>query len=325
MLLLVGAAAVGLFALGLLLRGAEGHWQMAVSLHGLSVVIACLAARFLHGSRQAWVADLPLLIGLVAAIPGLGILLWGFLALQFRNIRPPAVAVDLVVGSGPELTRRHAPVPAPGTRQSVLTTLRAKDAPERRGSILALRSVPPRSAIPVLQRAIQDSDEQVRLMAQTHLQQILAGLETNIKKMEAVHSSGGGTTAEALLQLAEHYHELVFLGLGSEESKSIYLGRAIELLEQALATKPNEAASFLLYKCLLKLGRLDEAEQRLNLLRRGGMSQEMLLPWEAELHYERRDWTNLLRVVHELKGQSLPVRLRDVVEFWTSNRRAEAG
>ena len=49
----------------------------------------------------------------------------------------------------------------------------------------AISLVEPKKALPLLQKAIQDSDEQVRLLAQTLFNQIIAGLKTEVGFREA--------------------------------------------------------------------------------------------------------------------------------------------
>ena len=201
--------------------------------------------------------------------------------------------------------------------RSVADILNGKDDVARRAAILALRVVEPKKALPLLQKAIQDSDEQVRLLAQTQFNQIIAGLEGRVKTLEA-DLAKPPRHLNKLLLLAEQYHELVYLGLATDETQTIYLGRAMELLEEAGKQSPdNTAVRFLLAKCALRSGRLDQARASIEFLRRKGWQAEVLTPWEAEIAYLERDWPRLAQMLRQLDTEgNTPGVLRGSLEFW---------
>jgi thioredoxin-like negative regulator of GroEL len=209
------------------------------------------------------------------------------------------------------------------TPRSVAEILNSKDNVARRTAILALRVVEPKKALPLLQKAIQDSDEQVRLLAQTQFNQIIAGLEGRVKTLEA-DLARPPRQLNKLLLLAEQYHELVYLGLATDETQTIYLGRAIELLTEASGLAPdNTAVRFLLVKCALKSGRHDQARAGLQFLRTKGWQPEVLGPWEAEIAFLERDWEQLTRTLHRLEDAGVtPGALRGPVDFWLATAQA---
>jgi tetratricopeptide (TPR) repeat protein len=203
------------------------------------------------------------------------------------------------------------------TPQSVLDILRGRDANLRRRAVLALRAVDPKRALPVLQKAIQDSDEQVRLQAQTQLNRILSRLELRVKRCEASLAKSTPEPAQ-LLELAELYHELVFLGLSSEETEQIYLGRAIELLEQALNAQPDfTSARLLLLKCFVKSDNAARAEACLEQLLEAGLRRESLAPWRAEIQFQQRNWGQIRATLETIRGRGAPdARMQGILEFW---------
>ncbi len=207
--------------------------------------------------------------------------------------------------------------------RSVAEILNGKDSVARRSAILALRVVEPRKALPLLQKAIQDSDEQVRLLAQTQFNQIIAGLEGRVKTLEADLVTPPRHLNKLLL-LAEQYHELVYLGLATDETQTIYLGRAIEVLEEAARLAPDHAAArFLLVKCALKCGQLDKVREGIKFLRTKGWQPEVLGPWEAEVAFLERDWELLARTLQRLEAEgATPGALRGPAEFWLQPAKA---
>ena len=196
----------------------------------------------------------------------------------------------------------------------------------RRKAILALRAVDQRQALPVLQKAIQDGDDQVRLLAQTQYNKILAGIELSVKGLEAEIQKGSPTVVR-LLQLAEQYHELVFLGLSSEETQVIYLGRAIELLALAVQQQPDHTgARLLLLKCLVRSRKLEAAEVELGELKKRGVRQEILMPWDADVRFQRRDWSSLMDCLKTMKAnRARDARLGTHIDFWLGGDDADDG
>ena len=207
--------------------------------------------------------------------------------------------------------------------QSIIEILHGASPKARRNAILALRDVEPRKALPLLQKAIQDSDEQVRLSAQTQFNKIIAGLELAIKQLEA-DLARGPHTAGRLQHLAEQYHELVYLGLSSDETKKIHLDRAIELLEEAARLAPDAPGiPFLMMRCFLKNGDVPRARKCLQQLQARGWGRELTIGWEAEIHFLERDWAALGKCLRQLQTTpSTPAALRETVEFWLGSAPA---
>jgi hypothetical protein len=320
--LLSWALSLGLDVLAVLAftgRGlAVGHGVAeALAWHGLALAAVAGAgwawadaAR--HGSR--WVLP-ALCVGFCAPAPGAGHAV--ALAIGWVSCSQPAgrEEPDYCFGDTDALTE-IIPDDTPRSPQSVLAILRGRDIDLRRRSILALRAVDSRRAVPVLQKGIQDSDEQVRLLSQTLLHQVAHRLEFRLKAREAELATGVALPAR-LIELAELYHELVFLGLSSEETEVIYLDRAVALLDQALRDAPGDPGALrLLLRCHLRREESAPAWKCLADLRAAGVAPEALVPWEAELLFLDRDWLRLRSVLSQGRAEfTTDNRFRRVVDF----------
>lgn len=286
--------------------------------HGLAVVFGALGliGWLPESYRRTGYTYYALLAGFTACLPFVGLLFllsFGYI-LRFQPVERPER--KYIFGERQVLT---TPTQAPikqGAR-SVLDILSGTDNFVRRKAILALRQVEPKKALPVLQKAIQDSDEQVRLLAQTQFNKTLANLESAIKTMEAALTQGPRERGR-LIQLAEQYHELVYLGLSSEETQTIYLNRAIELLEEALASQPtNQPVQLMLLKCSVKNGDLVRAQKYLQGLQVQGYRQELLAVWEAEIYFQQRDWKSLGDCLRRLRESAINnPRMQAQIDFW---------
>ena len=258
-----------------------------------------------------------LVIGFALPLPVVGpLFLVGYRLLLLMK---PARNIEskYILGTTKYLTLARHELDEAEEPRSVAEILNGKDNVARRSAILALRAVEPKKALPLLQKAIQDSDEQVRLLAQTQFNHIIASLEGRVKSLEAELATPPRHLNKLLL-LAEQYHELVYLGLATDETQTIYLGRATELLEEAARTAPdNTSVRFLLAKCALKSGQLDKARACIQFLRKKGWQAEVLVPWEAEIAYIERDWETLAMTLRKLDADGAASGvLRGPVEFW---------
>lgn len=328
MSLLVLAPVSALAALALEILGVKALLAPApitgevLLLHWLAVAasLPAFAAIFPEGSRRSGAAFYALIIGLAASAPVLGFLLvlgWrGLLGLRVNQ----GENKELVIGTREFLTEPESETLAPAAPQSILEILQGATPQARRAAILALRDVEPRKALPLLQKAIQDSDEQVRLMAQTQFNLILAGIEGAIKSLE-VELSAGARPLEKIVRLAEQYHELVYLGLSSDETMRLHLQRAIELLNEAGAKAPNNANTlFLLLRCHLRLEDAAKSRAVLKAIKSRGWGGAFTHGWEAEICFLERDWTGLAVALRRLEsGGDTPAPLRGMVEFWLAS------
>jgi len=293
--------------------------------HFLALLAAVPALRLIFPEeyrRLRWTFA-ALVVGFALPLPVIGPLF--LLGYRLLLTMEPARNVEskYVLGTTQYLTLpRHEPAEHEEPR-SVAEILNGKDDVARRAAILALRVVEPKKALPLLQKAIQDSDEQVRLLAQTQFNQIIAGLEGRVKTLEADLATPPRHLNKLLL-LAEQYHELVYLGLATDETQTIYLGRAIELLEEAGQQAPDSTAvRFLLVKCALKSSRLDQARAGIQFLRKKGWQPEVLGPWEAEIAFLERDWELLATTLQRLEAEgATPGALRGPAEFWLQTAKA---
>jgi len=273
--------------------------------------------------RQHPITLTALIYGFALPLPVVGPLLLVGFRLIVRREEADYTEASFVVGTTQYLTLPKDEEFENESPRSVAQILNGNDQDARRAAILALRVVEPKKALPLLQKAIQDSDEQVRLLAQTLFGQIIANLEGEVKNLEAELKDNPHWSKQLLL--AEQYHELVYLGLASDETETIYLDRATELLEAAQKMAPeNTSIRFLLLKCLLRNGRHDEAERRLRHLESLGWRQEITLPWTAEIQYLKRDWNGLRETLRRLQQSeaTAPV-MQGAIDFWLNPARLE--
>ncbi len=293
------------------------------TLHALALIAAAIAFhRWLPASYgKARLTFAAMLSGFCLPLP-----LVGQIAIaSFRRVLDQEVKENsdrhYVVGTREAVTMHESFENVVTNPQSIVEILQGHDAHSRRNAILALRKLDARCAIPVLQKAIQDSDEQVRLLAQTQFNKIMAGLEVGIKKIEAELQSGE-RSIDLLIRLSELYNELVYLGLSSDESMQLYLERSAELLEEARQIAPEDLnISMNLLRCQVKLGNIAAARERLGFLYSKKYNRDLLSPWESDLLYQDHDWPALVKSLEALTPHPGRIILLDPqINFWIEGK-----
>lgn len=317
---LLGALGCDTYALLAFLKKVNLSSGAGFGLHLVAIALAWVAF-FLTmplSYRKQLLTSTALIIGFLLPLPIIGLLaILGFRLLFL--IRPSQDASkSYMLGSRQYLTLQRFDDPTSGrTQRSILDILGGRDNELRRTAIMALRAVEAKKSLPVLVKAIADSDEQVRLLAQMQFNKIIANLELTIKKMEAEISTSA-PPAGKLVELAEQYHELVYLGLSSDETEQLYLNRAIELLDRAIQVEPdNKSTKFFLLKCLVKRGETARAEQLIEELIAQGFQADFLRIWEADIDFQRRDWPALEKALQMMRAsKNTDPRLGGLIEFW---------
>lgn len=299
--------------------GLDGTALKAAALHLAAIPFGAFAVWHLlpeyYRSRKKTFAAFILGFGL--PLPCLGFLfLCGFgLLLKQRPSEDPSK--KYFFGERQALSPpKFSPLKGASSR-SVLEIMNARDNEPRRRAVLALRNLDPKQSIPVLVKAIQDSDEQVRLLAQAQFDKLIEDLEYGVKKIET-EMMNSKVTASKMIHLAEQYHELVYLGLGSEETENFYLTRAIALLKRALETEPEHTqARFMLLKCCVKSRQVKDARDCIDKLKAGGYQPEFLAAWESDVCFQARDWEGLNAILNRMRNRwRTDARMGEIIDLW---------
>jgi hypothetical protein len=170
-------------------------------------------------------------------------------------------------------------------------------------------------AIPLLERALKDPSDEVRLLAYA----LLDGKERIIQaQIEAERERP--RTAESDARLAHLHFELVYRGLVRGDGARRALTAALDHANAAGASARHAPEVHLLRgRILIALGRADEAEAALEEAVSRGAAAQTVLPHLAEAAFLRSDWSAVRRRLQALS--SVPGgagRLPQVTSYWTS-------
>ncbi len=295
--------------------------EVALSLHVASAAVAAFAALLQvpitaqHPKLLTW--GLSLLLCL--SVPLLGVLLTlsaqiGF-AFRAKHKVEPVLAVDEPVFSVQRASaQQRRKVSA---RVNVMDT--SLSASERINAQLALQDAPGKISADLLRSLLTDSVEDIRLLAYG----LLDGKEKKISQRILTEQEQLKTTNEpqevyaAHRRLAELNWELIYQRMVQGDMRRYSGDQSMEHARQALAIKPDDAGLwFLCARVLLSQERPDGAEHALNHARSLGMPEVQLLPYYAEMAFERRDLNKVQLNLSQLKEKPSSKTLGAAYEYW---------
>ena len=251
-------------------------------------------------------------------LPGLGLLF----ALFFRKIeetafKPTDEGHFMTWGTDVDF-ESSLPEQTTLSTHSIVKILQGHNVGLRRSSVLALRDLPPHLAIPLLRKALLDSDEQVRIYAQNLLAEILGGFDLGVKKLEHELAEHPGDV-QRMLRLAEYYYELVYLNIASDdEAVAHYLGKALAVVGDAYSKAPkNRILITHALRYSLRLRDVGAAQIWLARLQSMESTRAAVLPYEIELAYLTRDWQRLRDLFDEFRNShGANPRIDRLADFW---------
>ncbi|ABK45471.1 hypothetical protein Mmc1_2980 [Magnetococcus marinus MC-1] len=177
---------------------------------------------------------------------------------------------------------------------------------------------------PVLNRALNDPDNSIRVQAATaatfvengFLKQAMA-LEEQLKEAPE--------NAEILLALASHYDDYAYTGLLDFEREQQNRDKAIELYQlYLLEDKDNTRVHNALGRNLLKNERFEEARTFLEHLLQEGHAPKSLYLWYMECLFHLQDYDALGeaadQLVEKYGDMAFPAHIMETVLFWHHRR-----
>jgi polysaccharide biosynthesis protein PelE len=298
-----------------------GGLEAALGLHLASASLAALAAllQVPANARQPKLLTWGLSFLLCLSVPMLGTLLTlsaqiGF-AFRTKHKVEPILAVD-----EPEFSVQRA---SAQQRRKVSARVNVMDtslsAGDRINAQLALQDAPGKISADLLRSLLTDSVEDIRLLAYG----LLDGKEKKISQRILKEQEQLKTTDEpqevyaAHRRLAELNWELIYQRMVQGDMRRYSGDQSLEHARQALEIRPDDAGLwFMCARVLLSQDRPDAAEHALKHARDLGMPDVQLLPYYAEMAFERRDLKQVELNLSRLKEKPSSKSLGAVYEYW---------
>ncbi|MGF1681503.1 HEAT repeat domain-containing protein [Photobacterium makurazakiensis] len=186
--------------------------------------------------------------------------------------------------------------------------------PERRLlAVGAIRYLPRQHAVPLLQLALKDLTDDVRLLAYASLE----GIETQINESLSLFKKQlkNKPTAIKAYEVAQQYWELCYLGIAEGILRKHYLEQAEEYLIQSSQLQDSASTNLLMGRVLLQQHRPEEAVSHLQKALNGGLLVKQVAPYLAEAAYICGDYQTAKQYIAyfpEMKGE----KLSQIKEYW---------
>ncbi|WP_141226238.1 tetratricopeptide repeat protein [Photobacterium sanguinicancri] len=188
------------------------------------------------------------------------------------------------------------------------------DDPERRLlAVSAIRHLPKPQAVPLLQLALKDLSDDVRLLAYASLETIESQINEAISLFKSQFQYR--EQASKAYEIAQQYWELCYLGIAEGALRKHYLEQAEHYLTLANHLSANASTFLLLGRVMLEQQRPDEAIKYLTQAMDGGLRIKQVAPYLAEAAYETGDYETTKYYIGyfpEQKGE----KLSQIKEYW---------
>lgn len=176
------------------------------------------------------------------------------------------------------------------------------DAGKRLMAVLATTKLLNRDAIPLLRLALQDSEDDVRLLAYALLDRKEYSISYHIESQEQLLENATADRKATLHQsIAQNCWELVQLQLAQNEIEAHLLKKAQEHLEAALILMPKRAGLYFLQgQISLRQDDLDEAVSAFRHAEQFGIDRSQIETYLAEIHFLRKNLMLLKRAAGQI-------------------------
>lgn len=193
---------------------------------------------------------------------------------------------------------------------------------KRLSAVLETRRMSSREAIPILKLALKDSADDVRLLAYSMLDSKENEINLKIRTLlEELERTPAEQHPSLHASLAQHYWELVYLGLAQGSVLAHMLNSAQRHVDFAIQGQPTSQAWLLAGRIALEQQRLDAAEQAFAETERLGMDAAQLASYRAEVAFCRRDFAAISGWLEQLNPddrQRLP--FSSLARYWASSK-----
>lgn len=322
-----------------LLDGGNSSERLAAyfALHAVASAMITLLAWMLlpaHLKKPRW-AVLALLFSFDFFIPGLGVVCM-VVVLHVATRYPSVVRSERYVEieepkfyANEKEKREQSDVRAGYARRILRDPAQHVDVKLR--VLIALQSMRPKVAIPLLQGLLADPSEDIRLLAYSMMDAWEKDITTRLQSAQAqlekalLDGADKPTDEQKLKQisarrkLAELYWEQVDSGLARGDLRVFSLEQAKAQCEAVLPLDARLAGVWMLYSnILIELGEPGAAQRTLLLARKAGTPDTAVLPRLARLAFDEGDFVQTQTWMRRAgRAGHLPHAVRQSVRYWT--------
>ncbi len=180
--------------------------------------------------------------------------------------------------------------------------------------------------IALIKNSLSDRNDEIRLYGFAVIDKLERGINSQIhQKLQAIENvSGREEKAKLAEELAFLYWDIVYFELADSDLKEFIAREVQKYAKESLRTNPeNGKLCLLLGRCSLMLKDYDSAEAYLELaVRYGGRNNEFMIPYLAEIHYNKREFSIVKKLLSGAESLQINMLLNPLVEQWKEGSQA---
>lgn len=255
-------------------------------------------------------------------VPALGILGTLLTLLYFTRFLNNAVRTEFFSVPLPPFQVDSVSMPIGMGEGGAWSRLRTVGLPraQRMKALLAVGSSDGGNASRFLRLATGDADDEIRLLAfnlsgrqERTLQQIIS---TALEQLKDIDTPSG--RAHLCRILAYAYWEMIYNSLAQDKLQDFYIEQAVRYVRMALEAGDTTAdLAILMVRIHLEKRDYDLAGIALEEARARGAEPFKILPYQAELAFQKRDFTTIKRLVKESPMVKYRPTIGPVAQFWS--------
>lgn len=207
------------------------------------------------------------------------------------------------------------------TNQSVPTASRMR-------VMVGLSGVSGRLASPMLRTALSDSNDDLRLLAYSMLdnkeQQISQAIHDAQQSLERAHktegiSPPGPQGIQAAWALSDLYWEMIYQGITQSDVREHAISESLHYCQVVLQEDPDNALLTLRKGRLMQL-RQDyaQAQSAYEMALEQGLPAARVIPYLAEIHFLQHNYSEAQLLMQALDSAQAPPRLRPCMQYWSA-------
>ena len=284
----------------------ESIFMNIFMLHIIASIIAaygCIYVRIAYDDHKS--IRFILYFTMIVLMPGFGLL--GVYVSILHSLLHPKKQRDILWKNVPVPELPYKPVivgahPTYGEGGLSSVIQSARDIQRRVNAVIAARQINDKMAIPLLQEALKDPEDDVRLFAYAILDAKTTSITDCITSLLAeAEAVEGHAKARICYALAQNYWELSFLGLATGNTLNFVLSEAEKFANKAANLGwAGSDIDFLIGRICLYQKKYLKAKEYFNLSLEHGALESAILPFLAEISYEMNELGEVRMILNRL-------------------------
>jgi len=189
--------------------------------------------------------------------------------------------------------------------------------------VLAASNIKAALSVSLLKKAVEHTDDKIRLTAYQTLDRKVTGLNREIQRLEKkANVLEGLDKSNTWLQIASNYWELLTLEKEEPIARRQLLSKAAEAARKSISILPdNRNAHFTLGRILLMQRNPKDASAAFTVAMKLGMPREKIMPYLAEAAFDSREYHKIPKLLNSIDDafKHYPP-LSHVAQYWQAEQ-----